>query len=196
MINTLIRSFFNILYRFRAPRMVQYWKRGNGALARVKKNDKGHYEMQVKGEAESMPGFPRGPVLFSSIGKLKHEVKTRVFNAVAADLKKLTEEMKTDFIEPDRMVPAVKHIWDTFEKLEHMEVTEDMRDRIKLMKEVICFFLDSDDAYRFRTQAFLYLLNQKKVKLSEQDLYYARGKYWKPDMYIKLFGKVFNKYDY
>jgi hypothetical protein len=196
MLNYLSRTFFNLLYRFRRPAMVQYWKRGNGALARVKKSEQGHYEMQVQGEDQSMSGFPRGPVLFSSIGKLKHMIKTRVFNAVAGDLKALTDELKIDMIEPDKMVPAVKHIWDTFELMENMEVTEDMKGRIKLMKEVICFFLDSDDAYRFRTQHFLYLLNQKKVKLSKKDIYYARGKYWKPDMYWKLFGKVFNKYDY
>ena len=176
--------------------MVRYWLKGDGALARVKKHDKGHYEMQVTGESESMPGFPRGPVLFSTIGKLKHEIKTRVFNEISADLKKLTNEMKIDMVEPDRMVPAVKHIWNTFEKLENMEVTEDMKGRIKLMKEVICFFLDSDDAYRFRTQMFLYLLNQKKVKLTKQDMYYAMGKYWKPQRYLKLFGRVYDKYEY
>lgn len=184
------------MYFFKPPAMVKYWLRTDKTLARVKKNSKGHYEMQIKGETESMPGFPRGPVLFSSIGKLKHEIKTRVFNEISADLKKLTDEMKIDMIEPDRMVPAVKHIWDTFELMEHMEVTDDMKGRIKLMKEVICFFLDSDDAYRFRTQMFLYLLNQNKVKLSKADIYYARAKYWKPDMYHKIFGKVYNKYDY
>lgn len=165
-------------------------------MARVKKNELGHYEMQVKGEKESMPGFPRGPVLFSSIGKLKHIAKTEIFNAFSAEFAKIKDELKIDMVEPDRMVPAVKHIWDTFEKLEQMEVTEDMRGRIKMMKEVLCFFLDSDDAYRFRTQKFLELLDQKKVKLTKQDIYYARGKYWKPDMYFKLFGRVWNKYDY
>lgn len=176
--------------------MVKYWLRSDGALARVKKTDKGNYEMQVKGEDESMPGFPRGPVLFSSIGKLKHEIKTRVFNEIAGDLKKLTDELKVDMVEPDKMVPAVKQIWDTFNLLEHMEVTDDMKGKIRLMRDVICFFLDSDDGYRFRTQMFLYLLNQNKVKLSKQDIYYARGKYWKPDRYLKLFGKVFDKYEY
>lgn len=196
MINLLFRTFFKILYTLRPPAMVHYWLKGGPALARVKKNKKGHYEMQIKGETESMPGFPRGPVLFSSIGKLKHEIKTRVFNEIRSDLGKLTDELKVDMIEPDRMVPAVKHIWDTFELMEHMEVTEDMKGRIKLMKEVICFFLDSDDAYRYRTQMFLYLLNQKKVKLSKADIYYARGKYWKPDRFTKFFGKVVDKYEY
>lgn len=191
--------------------MVQYWLRTNGALARVKKNDKGHYEMQVTGESESMPGFPRGPVLFSSVGKIKHEVKTRFFNKLherftdilketieemGPDMKKIIDEVSLDFVEPDRMVPAVKELWNTFEKMEHMEVTADMKDRMKLFKLVLCFILDSDDGYRFRVQHFLWLMNQKKVKLSKQDIYYARGKYWKPDRYMKLFGKTYDKYEY
>jgi len=196
MLNILTRTYFNTLYRFRPPKFVSYWRKSKGALARVKKHDKGHYEMQVAGEDESMPGFPRGPVLFSSVGKLKHLAKTEIFNAFAAKFAEIKTELKTDMVEPDKMVPAVKHIWDTFEKLEQMEVTEDMKGRIKLMKEVICFLLDSDDAYRFRTQMFLYLLNQKKVKLSKQDIWYARGKYWKPDRYMKIFGKVYDKYEY
>ena len=193
MFNTIFRFFFKWLYYFKPPKMV---KNMLGGIARVKKNSQGGYEMQVKGEDESINGFPRGPILFASLAKLKHEVKTRVFNAVAADLKKLGEELKVDMIEPDKMVPAVKHIWDTFERLEHMEVTEDMKGRIRLMKECICFFLDLDDGYRFRAQMFLQLLNQKKVKLSKRDMYNARAKYWKPDRYLKLFGKIFDKYEY
>lgn len=211
MLNWLIKTFFTWLYHFKPPSMVKYWLRSDGALARVKKNPKGHYEMQVQGESESMPGFPRGPVLFSSVGKAKHEVKTRFFNKLhekyqelmnevieemGPDMGKLVGEMTIDMIEPDKMVPAVKELWDTFERLENEEVTEDMKGRIKLFKKVLCFILDSDDAYRFRAQEFLWLLNQKKVRLSKQDLYYAQGKYWKPLRYIKLFGKIFDRYEY
>lgn len=196
MLNQLSKSFFNFWYRLRAPKMVKYWLKNDKALARIRKSDSGSYEMQIQGEEMAMPGFPRGPVLLSTVAKLKHEIKTRVFNAVAEDLKNLTEKLKIDMIEPDTMVPAVRHIWDTFEKLELMEVTEDMRQRIKLMKEVICFFLGEDDAYRFRTQMFLGLLNQRKVRLSKQDLYYARAKYWKPDRFKRILGRWYDGYQY
>ena len=193
MLNYIFPFFFKWWYRLRPPKSV---KNLLGGFARVKKNPQGHYEMQVKGEDEGINGFPRGPILFSTLAKLKHEVKTRVFNEVASDLKRLGEELKVDMIEPDKMVPAVKHIWDTFERLEHMEVTEDMKGRIKLMKECICFFLDLDDGYRFRAQMFLWLLNQNKVKLSKRDMYNARAKYWKPDRYLRLFGKIWDKHEY
>lgn len=196
MLNYLLKTFFNFWYKFFPPKMVKYWLQKNGALARVKKHEKGHYEMQVAGESESMPGFPRGPVLFSSIGKLKHIAKTEIFNAFAAKFAEIKDELKVDMVEYDRMTPFAKHIWDTFELMEAMEVTEDMRGRIKLMKEVLCFLVDMDDAYRFRAQMFLSLLDHKKVKLSKQDLYYARAKYWKPDRYLKLFGRIYDKYEY
>lgn len=196
MLNWIFRTFFNTWYKFFPPSMVAYWKRSDGALARVKKNDKGYYEMQVRGEKESMPGFPRGPVLFSSVGKLKHIAKTEIFNAFAAEFAKIKDELKIDMVEPDRMVPAVKHLYDTFNLIIECEVTDDMKGRIKMLRDVLCFFLDSDDAYRFRAQHFLWLMNQRKVKPSKQDMYYFRGKYYKPDRYLKLFGKVFDKYEY
>lgn len=196
MLNWILRNFYKWFYRLKPPSMVQYWKGGKGVLARKTQHEKGHYEMHVTGEKMPLAGFPRGPVLFSSIGKLKHIAKTEIFNAFAAKFAEIKAELKVDMVEPDKMVPAVKHIWETFELLENMEISEDMKGRIKLMKEVICFLLDMDDAYRFRTQMFLWLLNKKKVKLSKSDMYYARGKYWKPDRYLKLFGKIYDKYEY
>lgn len=152
--------------------------------------------MEIKGEDEKYPGFPRGPLLFSKIGKLKHIVKTEVFNEVGPKIRKLHSEFEADMVPPNKMPTAVKEIWDTFEKMEEMEVVDDMREKITLMKEVICFFLESDDAYRFRCQMFLDLLNQKKVKLSKQDLYYSRGKYWRPDRFKRILGRWYDGYTY
>lgn len=197
MINTLVSAFYNTLYRLKPPPMVKYWLRSKGALARVVENKKtGAIEMEIQGEDERYPGFPRGPLLLSKVGKLKHIVKTEVFNVVGPKIRELHASFKTDMVPPPKMPPAVRHIWDTFEKMEELEVVEDMRERIALMKEVICFFLESDDAYRFRAQLFLDLLNQKKIRLSKQDLYYSRGKYWRPDRYKKFFGRWFDAFTY
>lgn len=193
--NRLISTFYNVLYRIRPPKMVKYWQKGDAALARVVEH-KGRIEMQIKGEDFNYPGFPRGPILFDRIGKLKHIVKTEVFNEVGPKIRKIYEETKADMMPAEKLPPAVKEIWDTFEKMEDLEVVDDMKDRIRLMKEVITFFLECDDAYRFRAQMFLSLIDQKKVKLSKQDLYFARGKYWRPDRYKKILGKWFDGYTY
>jgi hypothetical protein len=196
MINSLVSTFYNTLYRFKRPPMVKYWLRTKGALARIIENKKGQIEMQIQGEKENYPGFPRGPILMAEIGKLKHIVKTEVFNVVGPKIRELHAKSRSSMVPPEKMPPAVKEVWDTFEKMEELEVTEDMRQRIQLMKEVICFFLEADDAYRFRAQLFLDLINQKKVRLSKQDLYFARGKYWRPDRFKRVFGRWYDGYTY
>lgn len=196
MFSFLTRTFFNFWFRFRPPPTVKYWLKSKAAFARVKKHPKGHYQMSVEGEDVEMPGFPRGPVLFSTASKLKHIAKTEIFNAFAKKFEEWKKDYQINAVEPDKMVPAVKEVWKTFEYLENMEVTEDMKGRIRLMKEVLCFLLDLDDAYRFRTQMFLWLLDQKKVKPSKQDMYYLRGKYFRADRFAKIFGRVVDKYTY
>lgn len=119
-----------------------------------------------------------------------------VFNEVYSQIEKMAKDSKYDMLPPEKMSPAVRHIWETFEKLEHMEIQEDMKARIKLVKKVLCFFLSEDDAYRFRAQMFLDLIDQKKIKLSKADLYWARAKYWKADRYKKILGKWFDGYEY
>jgi hypothetical protein len=177
----LIRLFFNFLYKKKQPRMVKYWRWGNAAKARVLEQKDGSFGMQIEGEDEIYPGFPRGHVLMGPLQELKTTLKNRLFNEVFAELAKMVDGMKYDIVPRERMVAPVREIYDMFEKLEHMEVVEDMKLRMKLIRTILCFFLQEDDAYRMRAQYFLSNINQKKVALSEADKYYARGKYWKVD---------------
>src|SRR3972149_337416 len=118
--------------------------------------------------------------------KTQEFARARLVNAKDGSLQM---EIKHDSLPVEKMPPAVRHIWETLEKLEEMEVVEDMKARIRLIRKVLCFFLESDDAYRFRAQMFLDLIDQKKIALSKSDLYFARGKYWKADRYKKVLGK-------
>ena len=152
--------------------------------------------MDIKGEKYAFPGFPRGHVLTGGLSKLKKKIKDAVFNEVFAQIDKMYADIQFDSLPKDKMPSAVRHIWETFEKMEDMEVVDDMKGRIKLIKKVLCFFLESDDAYRFRAQMFLDLIDQKKIRLSKADLYYARGKYWKVDRYKKILGRWVDAYEY
>lgn len=196
MLSLLTKTYYNILCRFRPPEMVQYWKDGDKARARVVENETGEYGMDIEGEKYRYPGFPRGHVLTGSFARMKKGLKEFLLNKAFAEMERMYADSKEDMLPPEKMVPAVRHIWETFEKLENCEVNDDMRGRIGLIKKVFCQILQEDDAYRFRGQLFLYLIDQKKVKLSKADLYYARGKYWKPDRYKKLFGKIVDAYEY
>ena len=195
-LNFLIKTFYNTLYRFRPPEAVGYWKRGDSARAKVIHDKDGVLKMEIEGEKFLYNGFPRGHVLTGPLAILKNRVKNMVFNQAFAEIEKMAEEQKMNMLPPEKMVVAVRHIWETFEKLEDMEVVPDMKGRIKLIKTVLCYLLQEDDAYRARMQAFLWLIDQKKIKFSKEDKYYNRGKYFKQDRYLKLFGKVFDKYEY
>lgn len=195
-IGYLIRSFFNLYYKFRPPEMVSYWKTKDAVKAKILQRKDGSMGMQIEGEKYIYPGFPRGHVLTGALAKLKHSVKNMVFNQAFAEIQKMADAHSTDMLPPEKMVPAVRHIWETFEKLEECEVVPDMKARMALIKKVLTFFLMEDDAYRFRAQLFLDLIDQKKIKLSKEDMYYFRAKYYKPDRYKKFFGKVFDAYEY
>ncbi len=161
--------------------MVKYWKWGGVALAKVTKAPDGSDQMYIEGEDYAYPGFPRGHVLMNPLAKLKHAVKNKIFNDVFAELQIMANDYKYDMAPREKMVPAVREIYDLLEFMEHMEVVDDMKKRISLIKMILTFFLQEDDAYRFRAQYFLSHIKQKKVALSDADKYYARGKYWKVD---------------
>lgn len=180
-IRFLIKIFFNTLYKVRPPKMVNYWKRAESAKAKPFKDKDGTYRMKIDGEPVPYPGFPRGHVLTGSLAKMKSAVKNMVFNQVFAELEKMAEKTENDMMAIENCVPAVREIARVFDKLVEMEVVPDMKARMKLIKKVLTFFLQEDDAYRFRAQYFLSEINQKKVALTEGDKYYARGKYWKVD---------------
>ena len=95
--------------------------------------------MDIEGEKETFPGYPRGHSLFGSLSPLKHQIKNQIFNESWDKLEKgiadediiedikiklrtgLTafwEEVKMDAIPPSKMVPSVKEIWRAMETLE------------------------------------------------------------------------------
>ena len=180
-IKKLIKFFFNQLYKIRPPESVNYYKTQEAARARLVTAEDGSLKMEIKGEKYAFNGFPRGHVLTGPLANLKKKVKDLVFNQVFEEISKMTEEMKHDILPDEKCAPAIREMARVFDKLEHMEIVEDMKGRIRLIKKVLIFFLQEDDAYRLRAQYFLSEINQNKVKLDKSDKYYARGKYWKVD---------------
>jgi len=196
MLSAITRTFFNIWYKWFPPKMATHWKHRDASKAKVVTREDGSFGMKIEGEDAVYPGFPRGHILTGPLAALKHKVKNMVFNQVFAEIEKMAESSKFDMVPPERMPLAVRHIWETFEKLEECEVVPDMKARMNLIKRVITWFLVEDDAYRFRAQLFLDLIDQKTVRLSKDDIFYARAKYWKPDRFKKVFGKVVDGYEY
>lgn len=182
-----VKKFFNTVYRIKPPESVSYYKKAESARARLVKADHGGLQMEIQGEKYKFEGFPRGHVLVGPLAKMKHKIKNMVFNEVFKQIEEMAKNTEHDMLPEERLCPAVREIHRVFDKLEHMEVVDDMKGRMRLIKKVLTFFLQEDDAYRFRAQYFLSEIDQKKVKLSDSDKYFARGKYWKVD---------YDKFDY
>jgi len=184
--------------------MVRYWLRRDMSRARVTVGKDKSYHMLIDGEQYPYPGFPRGYLMnkfheeleYPILSRLKHAVKNKIFNEPYAEIERLSKETNVHMVPKEHMAPAVRHIWETFEKMEEMEVTTDMKERIRLIRNVLCFIMQEDDSYRFRFQLFLDLIDQKKVRLSKGDMYYLRAKYYKPDRYKKILGRIFDGFQY
>ena len=196
-INFVSKTFYNNWYRFFPPDQVKYWRHNDTARAKVVTQKDGSAGMVIEGEKEVMSSFPRGYLLTGPIATMKHYIKNAVFNSVFAEIEKMVAAGKYDLAPIEKMHPAIREIDATLGRLEEMEVVSDMKARIKLIRKVFRTILGEDDAYRLRAQAFLELIDQKKVRLSKADRYFARGKYWKVDQFRRLPGVgVVNAFDY
>ena len=178
----IIKWFFNWFYKIRPPESVKYYKTQNMARARLMNAPDGSFQMEIKGEKYSFAGFPRGHILTGPLAKLKSKIKDAVFNQIFGEIEKMYEEMKHAPIPVEKCCPAVREMDRVFEKLTHMEVSDDMKGRINLIRKVLIFFLQEDDAYRMRAQYFLENIDKSKIKLTKADKYFARAKYWKVDL--------------
>lgn len=181
LIRKVTRWVFNKIYSVKPPEQVAYYKSKDQVHAKVVQAEDGAMEMEIQGEKYNYPGFPRGHVLTGPLANLKNKIKNSVFNQVFAEIEAMSNEMKYDMLPPEKMSPAVRELWRVLEELENAEVVPDMKGRIALVRKVLCFFLQEDDAYRFRYQWVMERLDLSKVKLTKADLYYFRGKYFKVD---------------
>lgn len=174
-----IRFFFNKLYKIRLPEFVQYWKTGDVARAKLVTLEDGSYAMLIEGEKYPLYGFPRGPVLFGPLAKLKHLAKNLVFNHVWKMLeeKKSEEEIlnylygvampvlleeikkiKYDMFPPEKLCPAVREI---YRAMTEVGKTVSDKEEFLTLRDGFTFFLQEDDAYRFRVQWMARYINPK-----------------------------------
>lgn len=154
--------------------MVSYWKTKDSVEAKVMKAPEGHYVMQMEGEKYPFPGYPRGNLLYGSLSPLKHLIKNKVFNEsygksteesikqIKTGLKEVMQlidtgkkadsdsiemhPMQYDMVPFENLNPPVKEIWRAMTKIEENSHV------IRKLKEILCFILQEDDAYRMRLQ--------------------------------------------
>ena len=197
MIKTLLQKFFNVKGE---EDMVKYWKSKLAVEAKVTTDETGSYIMWMEGEKYPFPGFPRGVVLFKSLSKLKHEIKNQIFNdswygledgkseeqiigevkeKLFTTIKSLMDERRLLLLPPERMASMPRELWRAMTVLEKRHKS----DHIRVLKEVLCFVANEDDAYRMRMQDFLEYMRPKTLG---KRIYRWFG-LWKDDKMIEDF---------
>ena len=169
----ILSKLFGWYFNIKPLEQVKYYKLKNKARAKLVHNEQGALEMKIEGEKYNFPGFPRGHVLMGSLAGLKKTMKTAVFNELARVI--------PDMLPEEQMCDFVKEIHRVMTLIENAEITPDMKSEMHNMKKILCFFLQEDDAYRFRVQWVLENLNMNKCRLSKADKYYFRAKWFKLD---------------
>lgn len=142
--------------------MVSWWITKEAVQAKVTTGEDGSYVMWMEGEKYPFPGFPRGHLLYGSLSKLKHEIKNQIFNEnwwrleknepitiekACENIAELAKKHHYDFFPYEKLSPAVKEM--------HKALTH------PLWREIICFILNEDDAYRWRALFFLTFVNPR-----------------------------------
>ena len=164
--------------------MVQYWKTGDMARAKLVTLPDGSYAMYIEGEKYPLYGFPRGPVLYGPLARLKHKAKNLIFNEVwrlleegksneevmayiknvaLTELLRETMLSKYDMIPPEHMCPSIRELWRAMGVIQERIGDSVARDQFDLLKRGITFFFQEDDAYRFRFQWVSKYLNPKST---------------------------------
>ena len=164
----MITALKNRYYRkLQDKEMVQYWKYTDAVEAKLTRAPEGHMVMHMKGEKYPFPGHPRGSLLYGQLSPLKHQIKNKVFNHIWARLENndsleeivhelkgkilpeifaLGEKTRYDLVPPENLIPAVKEIWRAMTKVENGS------EKVRALKEILCFILQEDDGYRNRVQ--------------------------------------------
>lgn len=164
----MLKFFVNKWFRYFPPEHVQYWKHSNAQEAKVTEQN-GYQQMYIKGEKYPFPGFPRGVLLYGELSPLKHQIKNKIFNEAWALMEEGNEKdiphhvrtkldeiiemwkpMRINLIPEKKMVPAVREIWRAWTVVETK--FPEHAEKLRYLKEILCFIIQEDDAYRFRLQ--------------------------------------------
>lgn len=135
--------------------MVKYWKTKDKVSAKLTMKF-GTPVMFLEGEKYPFPGFPRSPILYGKLSKLKHEIKNQIFNENWARLEKgqdidinialnniykLFEDSKYETLPSKYYCKSVSEIHRALKKVSNSKIID-----------ILCHILQEDDAYRFRVQ--------------------------------------------
>lgn len=168
-------------------------------------------EAEITGDMKSQVRNLKKATCFFLQESTKLTLKLKIMLGV---MTKIVKEASPDMFPEEQLCPFVKEVWRAITDLKGNKLTE-------TMKKAGCYFLQEDDAWRFRSQWAYERLNRKlsknisipfdkndwqataqfiigkldykKCRLGKVGMYYLRGKWFRPDKFTKK-GNL--KYEY
>ena len=158
----MFKLFYKIYYKLFPREMTDWWKTKDRVQAKLTTADDGSYIMHMDGEKYPFPGWPRGHLLYGRLSKLKHEIKTRIFNENWHKLERgeqpeiedaleviyeLAEGLQYDMTPVEKCPLAIREFYRAFPN--------------NKWRDILTYIFTEDDAYRFRFQWFFAHLSKK-----------------------------------
>lgn len=143
--------------------MVKYWKHQDSVEGRITRQKDGSYAMDMFGEKYPFPGHPRGSVLYGPLSPLKHQIKNQVFNEAWRMMEEGCSDTEIRAYLDNVAWPAIATFAEVsrYDRVPYEQMNPPVRELYRAMgaigmdpalKEVVCFILQEDDAYRMRLQ--------------------------------------------
>lgn len=128
------------------------------------------------GEIMMFPGYEKYPL---AVGTLDWHKEIQPYKRAAhLGIVALHRKFRSDIdnLVPRKMCPFTRSFYDAFDLFISMLKPESMRVEFTRICDLFCLFAQSDDSYRLLMQAFFYLLDPEKFRLTEADWFWLRTK--------------------
>ena len=77
-------------------------------------------------------------------------------------------------IKPHRYCKAVREIYRVFNVMIEREKDPEIKEKIRQLRDLVCMFLEFDNAYRFRVQDIIEEINIDEIKLTKEDKFFCK----------------------
>ena len=123
--------------------------------------------MKLAGHPFPFPGYPSGDVV-----QVLETTKRMLLIAIDIYYPILTKY----FLKPEAYSKPTREIYRLFDILIAKEKNTGMKEKFTKIRDMACFVLEYDSAYRFRFQDILGEIDLSQIKLDEAEKYYFQGR--------------------
>jgi len=132
-------------------------------VEKIEELEGGGFLTWLKGHAYPVIGLPR-KIMIHKLDPTKKLLEMAI--------EQIWKGFCNDFKKPEDLAPSVRELYNLFNQLLEHETTERRIRIYSKVRDLICFFLDEDTAYRWRFQWMMERVDPEKFKLTEADKYW------------------------